>query len=57
MESGYVFISDEDYNVAIMNDDTLEDFLICFECGHEDLRSDYERTAKEHGCSCCLEVL
>lgn len=33
--SGNVFLVDEDYNVAMMNGDTLEDFFTCPECGHE----------------------
>ena len=32
--SGCVFLSDEDYNVAMMNGDLLEDFFSCPECGH-----------------------
>jgi hypothetical protein len=57
MESGFVFISDQDYNVAIMNDDNLEDFLTCYECGYENPRSEYKEDIKEDGCNCCLEAL
>ena len=33
--SGNVFLVDEDYNVAMMNGDKLEDFFSCPICGHE----------------------
>ena len=41
-QSGYVFLSDEDYNVAILNGDILEDFLTCPECGFEEADSNFE---------------
>lgn len=34
-QSGYVFLTDEDFNVAMMNGDTLEQFHSCPECGAE----------------------
>jgi hypothetical protein len=33
--SGYVFLTDEDFNVGMMNGDRLEHFQTCFECGEE----------------------
>jgi len=33
--SGYVFLTDEDFNVGMMNGDRLEQFHTCFECGAE----------------------
>jgi hypothetical protein len=38
--SGYVFISDEDYNTAMMNGDKLETWFSCPECGHEGFKED-----------------
>lgn len=35
MNSGYVFLSNEDFQVAMMNGDKLESFYSCPECGHE----------------------
>ena len=35
MQSGYVFLSDENYQVAMMNDDKLEIFYTDFETGEE----------------------
>jgi hypothetical protein len=38
--SGFVFLSDEDYNVAVLNDEgELEQFVTCGECGEEDVVS------------------
>jgi len=49
LHSGYVFLSDEDFNSAMMNGDVLEDFINCPECGHEDFLSEM----KESGDACC----
>lgn len=38
--SGYVFLCDEDYNVAVMSGGILEDFITCGYCGHEAVRSE-----------------
>jgi hypothetical protein len=38
--SGYVFLSDEDYNVAMMNGGKLEMFYSCPECGREGFAED-----------------
>lgn len=40
MNSGYVFLCDEDYNAAMMSGGVLEDFLTCGYCGHEGVRSE-----------------
>lgn len=49
--SGCVFLSDEDYNTAMMNGDSLEDWLQCGECGTEGFMEDI----KENGSNCCHE--
>ncbi len=38
--SGCVFLSDEDFNVAMVNGDTLEQFHSCPECGAEGFAED-----------------
>ena len=38
--SGYVFLTDEDYAVAMMNGDGLEQFHSCPECGNEGFADD-----------------
>lgn len=35
LHSGCVFLTDEDFNVGMMNDETLEQFHSCPECGAE----------------------
>ena len=52
--SGNVFLVDEDYNVAMMNGDKLEDFFSCPECGHEGFLEEMQ-----HGedCEGCVEYL
>ena len=40
MMNGNVFLCDEDYNVAMMNDNVLEDWVTCGYCSHEDFRSE-----------------
>ena len=40
--SGYVFLSDGDYRVLMLNDDDkLEEWLNCEECGEEDFKSEF----------------
>ena len=51
--SGYVFLVDEDYNVAMMNGDRLEDFITCPNCGGEGLLSDFRED--NEGSECCEE--
>lgn len=50
--SGYVFLVDEDYNVAIMNGDELEDFHTCPNCGGEGVASDFRQ---DNEAECCQE--
>lgn len=40
--SGYVFLSDGEYNVGMMNDGELQQFFSCPECGHEGFKDDFE---------------
>ena len=40
--SANVFLIDEDYNVAMMNGDDLEDWFTCPYCGHEGFKEDME---------------
>ena len=52
--SGYVFLVDEDYNVAILNDnDELEDFITCPNCGGEGVSSEFREENKDS--ECCQE--
>lgn len=42
--SGYVFFTNEDFDVAMMNGDELESFYTCPECGHEGFAEDMEHS-------------
>ena len=58
MNSGNVFLTNSDYQVAMMNGDKLESFYSCPECGCEgfadDLKTDFKnKNANE----CCMDYL
>ena len=53
MNSGNVFFTNSEYQVAMMNDDKLESFYNCPECGEEGFKEDLE----EYGNDCCKEYL
>ena len=38
--SGYVFLTNSEYDVAMMNGDKLEEWHHCPECGHEGFKED-----------------
>ena len=41
-DSGYVFLTDEDYNTAMINlNGELEDFIVCPACGNEGLLQNF----------------
>lgn len=50
--SGYVFLVDEDFNVAMVQSDTLRDWFTCPECGEEG----FEEVLK-NGKPCCRQYL
>jgi len=50
--SGMVFLVDEDYNAAVMNGHSLEDFHICPNCGAESVSSDFK---EDNTGKCCKE--
>ena len=52
MLSGYVFLTDEDYAVAMMNGDDLEQFHSCPECGNEGFAEELRE-----GGECCVSYL
>lgn len=49
--SGNVFLGDEDYNIAMMNGDTLESFYSCPYCGHEGFKEDMEHEPEDEDCT------
>ena len=46
--SGYVFLTDEDCNTAMMNGDTLEDWHVCGYCGEEGFAEDLFAEDSDH---------
>lgn len=38
--SGYVFLTNDEYDAFLFNGDVLDIFLHCFNCGHEDFPQD-----------------
>lgn len=48
--SGNVFLSDEDFNVGMMNGEKLEQFHSCPECGHEGFLEEMEHNPKNDEC-------
>jgi hypothetical protein len=55
--SGYVFLSDEDYNVFMMNGDLLEEWFNCSYCGHEGFKEDMYHEPKDKDCTEYLESI
>lgn len=51
-DSGYVFLTDEDFNVAMMNGDRLERFHSCPVCGAEGFAEELMESN-----TCCAEYL
>jgi hypothetical protein len=49
MNSGNVFLTNSDYQVAMMNGDKLESFYSCPQCGHEGFKEDM---AHDDGAEC-----
>jgi hypothetical protein len=49
-KSGLVFLVDDNFNVAMLNGDRLEDWLICPQCNAEGFRDTLENKTSH---SCC----
>lgn len=50
-DSGNVFLTNSEYQVAMMNGDKLESWYYCHNCGHEGFADDC--TLCEEGCNQC----
>ena len=55
-ESGYCFLTNDEYQVAMMNDGKLSMFISCPECGREDFEQDWQGSQKSK-CEGCNEVV
>lgn len=51
--SGCVFLTNSDYQTAMMNGDKLEMWYNCGNCGHEGFAEDCQ--LNDEGCNCCNE--
>lgn len=51
--SGNVFFTNDEYQVAMVNGDTLEMFHTCGECGQEGFASEFRLT--DTGCQVCSQ--
>jgi hypothetical protein len=50
MNSGSVFITNSDYQVAMLNGETLESFYFCPQCGHEGFKEDMPHNKDDKDC-------
>jgi hypothetical protein len=57
MNSGYVFLTNEDYDVAMMNGDKLEMWHNCPYCGHEGFKEDMAHEPKAADCTEYLQQI
>lgn len=49
-DSGNVFLTNSDYQVAMLNGDKLESFYSCPQCGHEGFKEDMEHNEEDKDC-------
>jgi hypothetical protein len=52
VNSGYVFLTDEDYRVVMMDGDKLKEFFSCPEDGHEGFKEEF----KDQDCEECKRI-
>ncbi len=53
MNSGNVFLTNSEYQVAMMNDGELQSFYSCPECGYEGFMADMEAVEAGYGAKAC----
>ena len=57
-ESGYTFLTNSDYQVAMMNEGKLSMFINCRECGREEYEQEWiETRPRKPTCEGCEEVV
>lgn len=49
-DSGYVFLSNEDFQVCMPSNGSLESFYSCPQCGHEGFKYEMKHGAENEGC-------
>jgi hypothetical protein len=50
MNSGFVFLTNNEYQVAMMNGDKLESFYSCPQCGHESFKDEIQHNPDNEDC-------
>ena len=50
-DSGHVFLTNSEYQTAMMNGDKLESWYYCYNCGHEGFAEDCQ--LNDEGCNEC----
>lgn len=55
--SGFVFLTNSDYQVAMLNGPVLESFYSCPQCGHEGFLEDMEHGEDDKDCKEYLEQI
>jgi hypothetical protein len=56
-DSGNVFLTNSNYDVAMLHGSKLESFYYCPECGHEGFAEDIEHDDSLQGCTEFLESI
>lgn len=56
-DSGNVFLTNSEYQIAMMNGDKLESFYYCPQCGHEGFLEDMEHGEGSKECQEYLESI
>ena len=56
MNSGNVFLTNSEYQVAMLADDKLESFYSCPECGHEGFKADMKHKGNKE-CKAYLKAI
>lgn len=54
LNSGHVFLTNDDYQVAMLNGDKLESWYSCPNCGHEGFKETCKITDDGEGCNRCV---
>jgi hypothetical protein len=55
--SGYVFLSDEDFNVAMLDNGKLEQWFSCPNCGYEGFKEDMKHGDGDKDCEDYLKEI
>ena len=55
--SGYVFLTNAEFQVAMMNGDKLESWYNCPYCGHEGFKEDMQHDAQDEECTRYMDEL